>query len=74
MTHGANPSEFQRYVDLVGGRKEAARRLGLSDAMVGHILSGIRGISVRVAQSIESDSGGRVSRSDLRPDIWPKAA
>ena len=61
---------FSRYVRLVGGRSEAARRLGISIGMVGHIEVGRRGISPEVAKAIEADSQGAISRGHLRPDLW----
>ena len=36
-----NPA-FATYVTLCGSRKEAARRMGVSLAMIDHILSGFR--------------------------------
>lgn len=65
---------FSRFVRLVGGRREAAKRLGISPGMVGHIENGRRGISIEVAKTVAADSGGAISLSDLRPDIWPAAA
>lgn len=61
---------FSLYVRHVGGRPEAARRLGISVGMVGHIETGIRGISPRIAMRIESDTDGLIQRSQLRPDLW----
>ena len=65
----ANPT-FSLYVRHVGGRAEAAKRLGISVGMVGHIETGIRGISPHVAMKVEADSNGLVTRGQLRPDLW----
>ena len=65
---------FSLYVRHVGGRAEAARRLGISVGMVGHIEKGIRGISPTVAMKVEADSNGLVSRGQLRPDLWGTTA
>lgn len=62
---------FHLYVKSVGGRTEAAKRLGLSVGMVGHILCGRRPISVKTALAIEADTKGLFKRSVLRPDLWP---
>lgn len=62
--------QFRTYVREVGGRKEAAKRLGLSLGMVSHILCDRRGISPPVAQSIDADTSGRISKASLRPDLW----
>ena len=64
-----NPT-FSLYVRHVGGRAEAARRLGISVGMVGHIETGIRGISPTVAMRIEADTNGLIPRGQLRPDLW----
>ena len=70
-----NPHKtFSLYVDHVGGRSEAARRLGISAGMVGHIVNGIRGISPAVAMAVEADSGGLIRRGSLRPDLWGEQA
>lgn len=61
---------FALYVEHVGGRDEAAKRLGVSVGMVGHILNGIRGVSPRVAMQVEADTKGLISRGQLRPDLW----
>ena len=67
-----NPT-FSLYVRHVGGRQEAARRLGISVGMVGHIETGIRGVSPQVAMKVEADTGGLISRGQLRPDLWASA-
>lgn len=66
-----NPTtHFQRYVSRVGGRDEAAQRLGISVGMVGHILCGRRGISTNVAKAIEADTDCAIPKGKLRPDLW----
>lgn len=64
-----NPT-FALYVEHVGGRDEAAKRLGISVGMVGHIVNGIRGVSPRVAMQVEADTNGLIPRGKLRPDLW----
>lgn len=65
-----NIQAFQSYVTGVGGRAEAAKRLRISPGMVDHILSGRRGLSVRVAIRVEADSAGFIKRESLRPDVY----
>lgn len=65
---------FERYVVLVGGRGEAAKRLGISRGMVDHIVNGIRGVSVKVAQKVSEHTNGLIALHELRPDVWKKAA
>lgn len=61
---------FRNYVKRVGSRREAASRLGIGVGQVGHILCGRRSISARVAQAIDADTGGEISKAQLRPDLW----
>jgi DNA-binding transcriptional regulator YdaS (Cro superfamily) len=62
---------FQNYVMAVGGQTKAARRLGVSRSMVGHIFHGRRGISKRMAVLVEQDSNGVWNRAQL---LWPDDA
>ena len=58
------------YIEAVGGRQEAAKRIGVSLAMVGHMATGRRGVSPKVAKAIEADTGGVFRKAALRPDLW----
>jgi DNA-binding transcriptional regulator YdaS (Cro superfamily) len=64
-----NP-HVQAFVTIVGGRKEAAVKLGMTVAMVGHLSTGERQVSPKVAIAIEQASNGAIKRSALRPDLW----
>jgi DNA-binding transcriptional regulator YdaS (Cro superfamily) len=66
-----NASLFQQYVELVGGQTEAARRLGITRSMVGHIVNGRRSVSKRLAVAVEQDSNGLFRRERL---LWPDQA
>lgn len=61
---------FKRYVDSVGGRRAAADKLGVSRALVDHMVTGIRAVSVQVAKRIAEQTAGKVALHELRPDIW----
>lgn len=61
---------FQSYVRRVGGRAEAAKRLGIGAGMVGHIVCGRRAISAKVAMAIDADTRGEICKAWLRPDLW----
>ena len=70
--------QFKRFVsDYMGGdRSKAANQLGVSLALVGHLMTGIRQVSVPMAQRIELHTHGEITRYDLRPDVYgaePKA-
>jgi DNA-binding transcriptional regulator YdaS (Cro superfamily) len=62
------PNPFVQYVELVGGISEAARRLGISRSLVGHICNGRRAVSKRLAVAVEQDSNGVFRREAL---LWP---
>ena len=66
-------TKFREYVESVGGRAVAAERLGVTVGMVGHVLNGIRSLSVEKAKLIEQQTGGAITRADLRPDIFDPA-
>jgi len=64
---------FKKYVSDVGGRAVAARRLGVSVGMVGHIEVERRGVSIKLAKRIEEDTKGAITRHHLRPDVFGPA-
>jgi DNA-binding transcriptional regulator YdaS (Cro superfamily) len=66
-------SYFRQYIKRVGGRRMAAERLGVGVAQVGHIVCGRRGISAKVAQSIDADTQGEICKAWLRPDLWDES-
>ena len=47
-----------------------AARIGIAPAFLYQIAHGKRQASAALARSIESATGGAVSRRDLRPDDW----
>lgn len=63
---------FQKFIDgyMQGDRKKAAESLGVSIALVGHVLTNRRGVSIPVAIRIEEITGGEIDRADLRPDVY----
>lgn len=69
-----NP-HFSRFLaDYMGGDRDlAARQLGVSLALIGHMSLGIRQVSVPVAQKIELATHGEITRYELRPDVYGAA-
>lgn len=59
-------------VDLVGGQAKLARMLGVSQPNVWHWLHKSERVPGEYVLKIEEATGGRVSRHDLRPDLYPK--
>lgn len=65
---------FKRYVDSVGGRQAAAENLGVSRALVDHMVNGIRNVSVPIAKLIVEKSKGAFALHEFRPDVWDAPA
>ena len=61
---------FQEFVSESGGRAAAAKRIGITVGMVGHVLGGVRNLSVSRAIAIEAATAGRITRAELRPDVF----
>jgi TorA maturation chaperone TorD len=60
-------------VDLVGGQAKLARILGVSQPNVWHWLHKSERVPGEYVLKIEEATGGRVSRHELRPDLYPKS-
>jgi DNA-binding transcriptional regulator YdaS (Cro superfamily) len=48
-----------------------ARRLGVTQGMVWQWLKGVRRISAEKVIAIETATDGKVSRHEIRPDLYP---
>ena len=53
---------------------ELGRRIGVSRSMMIRLISGKRAMTAEYAIKIETATGGQVTRSELRPDLWPQEA
>lgn len=53
-------------------QKQFADRVGVTQSMVWQWLNKKRGIAAEKVIPIESATEGKVSRHDLRPDIYPR--
>ncbi len=60
-------------VDLVGGQAKLARILGVSQPNVWHWLHKSERVPGEYVLKIEEATGGKVSRHDLRPDLYPRS-
>lgn len=66
-----------RYLSSTGlTQAEFARKIGVSQAQVYQFLNEIRPVSEKVCVRIEQETGGKLTRKQLRPkdwsDIWPE--
>ncbi len=60
-------------VDIVGGQAKLARILGVTQPNVWHWLHKSEHVPGEYVLKIEDATGGKVSRHDLRPDLYPKS-
>lgn len=63
----------QKAVDMIGSQAALGEAIGESQQYVWHILNSAKSIKAEVAVRIELATNGKVSRSDLRPDIFGPA-
>lgn len=61
---------IKRACEIVGGQSKLASKLGISPAAVHRWLKRGEPPATRVLQ-IEQATGGKVHRTELRPDIYP---
>lgn len=66
-------------MDIVGyltasglSQAELARQLGVSPAVVWQWINGVRPVPGKYAIPLERISGGRLSRHDIAPDLYPR--
>lgn len=64
-------SHVARATEIVGGQSELARRIGMTQAGVHYLCHEADAIKAEWAVKIEEATDGKVSRSELRPDIFP---
>lgn len=66
-------AEIQRAVEVLGSQQKLAEAANASPQAVSFWVSGERTISAEYALRVEHATGGKVTRYDLRPDIFGKA-
>lgn len=65
---------LQRAIDIAGGQSALARLLGKKQGHVWHWLHQVQRLSPEIAIAIERATEGKVSRGELRPDIFGRDA
>lgn len=50
---------------------DLATAIGVSKAHISLMAAGKRTITAETAIAIERETGGEITRQDLRPDLWP---
>jgi len=67
-------SPIEKAVEILGGQTKLARAVGVKPSFVSQWLSGQRPVPATRCGAIESATGGKVTREDLRPDVFSSAA
>lgn len=67
-----NPLE--KAIEITGSQAELARRIGKKQAHIWNWLYRDSRIPAEVVADIEKATGGKVTREQLRPDLFGKAA
>ncbi len=62
---------LEKAVDLAGGQTALANLLGVTQGRIWNWLNRDQKVSPEMVIAIETATGGKVSRHDLRPDIYP---
>lgn len=69
-------SDFQnhvkRAVSMLGSQKKLADAASISQQLISQLCTSATSISAETSVAIERATKGAVSRSDLRPDLWPR--
>ena len=66
---------IERAIATLGGsQSKLAEAIGVSQQQVSKLLRKDQGISAEVALAIHTATDGAVSKSELRPDLWPVPA
>jgi DNA-binding transcriptional regulator YdaS (Cro superfamily) len=60
-----------KAVEIVGSQSELARLLGVRQSSIWTWLNVTKDVPAEICAQVEHVTGGAVTRSDLRPDLWP---
>ena len=53
-----------------GGKSQFAKQVDVSKSFLRQMELGIAKIPIHVAKKIEQQTSGKVSKAELRPDVW----
>ena len=67
-----NIAALQKAIEIVGGQTALARHLGLKQPHIWQWLNVSKRVPAEFVLEIERATAGRVSRHELRPDIYPE--
>lgn len=60
---------FEKAIEIVGGRRVMAEKLGKTVAYIGQVLNGKTPIQAEIAMSIQVLTKNAVTAQELRPDL-----
>lgn len=63
---------IQHAVDITGSQQKLAESAGCSQQHISYLLTTAKRVSAETALSIERATGGKVTRHELRPDLFPQ--
>jgi DNA-binding transcriptional regulator YdaS (Cro superfamily) len=64
---------LERAIDHCGGQTQLAERIGKSQQLVSYWMKAKNGVPAEYVRDIEAACEGKVTRHDLRPDIFGPA-
>lgn len=67
-----NTNPLEKAINLANGQSELARKCGISQQKISYWLRKAKRVPAEHVISIERATGGRVTRHELRPDIYPQ--
>lgn len=62
---------LQRAIDQMGSQPKLANAMGCSQSKISWLITTAKEISAEDALAIHRATGGIVTASELRPDLWP---
>lgn len=69
---GMQTTALEKAVELLGSQAELARKIGKKQAHIWNWLHRDRKVPADMAMRIEEATAGKVTRHELRPDLYPE--
>ena len=67
-------SAIERAAEVAGGRTALATKIAVSSSFISQMITGTRPIPPKLCRAIELATEGKVTREELRPDIFADTA
>lgn len=64
---------IHQAIELTGSQQKLAEGAGCSQQHISYLLTSAKRVTAETALGIERATDGRVSRHDLRPDLYPRS-